>query len=162
VAGFTIDLAYQYAFSENIGLAVQGFYNRNDVAIRKLRDLTGLPELRLDHWQFLGLVAGPVFCFPISDQVKTDFKVMGGFASANSPDITTNGTLLVPEDWTGAGVFQTGLSLRVDLGNQAFFTGGLDYRYLSPTFKVDSGILSEETTQKMSILKLGVGIGINF
>jgi hypothetical protein len=162
VAGFTIDLAYQYAFSENIGLAVQGFYNRNDVAIRKLRDLTGLPELRLDHWQFLGLVAGPVFCFPISDQVKTDFKVMGGFASANSPDITTNGTLLVPEDWSGAGVFQTGLALRVDLGNQAFFTGGLDYRYLSPTFKVDSGILSEETTQKMSILKLGVGIGINF
>jgi len=162
VAGFTIDLAYQYAFGENIGLAVQGFYNRNDVAIRKLRDLTGLPELRLDHWQFLGLVAGPVFSFPISDQVKTDFKVMGGFASANSPDITTNGTLLVPEDWTGAGVFQTGLALRVDLGNQACFTGGLDYRYLSPTFKVDSGILSEETTQKMSILKLGVGIGINF
>ncbi|MFM8255424.1 MAG: hypothetical protein ACKN9Q_02415 [Bacteroidota bacterium] len=52
--------------------------------------------------------------------------------------------------------------LRVDLGNQAFFTGGLDYRYLSPTFKVDSGILSEEATQKMSVLKLGVGIGINF
>jgi hypothetical protein len=85
-----------------------------------------------------------------------------GFASANSPDITTNGTVLVPEDWSGSGVFQTGLALRVDLGNQAFFSGGLDYRYLSPTFKVDSGILSEEATQKMSVLKLGVGIGINF
>lgn len=85
-----------------------------------------------------------------------------GFASANSPDITTNGTVLVPEDWSGSGVFQTGLALRVDLGNQAFFTGGLDYRYLSPTFKVDSGILSEEATQKISVLKLGVGIGINF
>jgi len=47
-------------------------------------------------------------------------------------------------------------------GQSSIFTGGLDYRYLSPTFKVDNGLLSDEATQKISVLKLGVGIGINF
>lgn len=163
VAGFAIDLTYQYSFNENVGLGVQGFYNRNDVAINKLRDATGLPELKLDHWQYLGLVAGPIFTYPVSEKVKADFKVMGGFASANSPHITTNGDVLVPEDWSGAGVFQTGIGLRVDVGSNAFFTGGLDYRYLSPTFKTsDGGVASLEATQKMSTLKLGIGLGIAF
>ena len=164
VAGFAIDLAYQNIFNENVGLAVQGFYNRNDVAIRKLRDQTGLPNLSLDHWQFLGLVAGPVFTYPISDKVKGDFRVLGGFATANSPDISTDGTILAPEDWSGAGVFQTGLHCRVDVGSNAFFIGGLDYRYLSPKFKTDTGGLLGvvEATQKISTLKVGIGIGIAF
>lgn len=163
VAGFAIDLAYQYAFDKNVGIAVQGFYNRNDVAIRKLRDQTGLPNLSMDHWQFLGLVAGPVFTAPISDRVKGDFRVMGGFATANSPDIATNGTTLAPEDWSGTGVFQAGINCRVDLGSNAFFIGGLDYRYLSPKFKTDSQIIGiVEATQKMSTLKLGIGLGIAF
>jgi hypothetical protein len=88
---------------------------------------------------------------------------MGGFASANSPHITTNGDVLVPEDWSGAGVFQTGIGLRVDVGSNAFFTGGLDYRYLSPTFKSTAGsVASIEATQKMSTVKLGIGLGIAF
>jgi len=163
VAGFAIDLAYQYEFDKNVGIAVQGFYNRNDVAIRKLRDQTGVPNLSLDHWQFLGLVAGPVFTYPISDKVKGDFRVMGGFATANSPAIATNGTVLAPEDWSGAGVFQAGINCRVDLGSNAFFIGGLDYRYLSPKFKSNSEFIGlVEATQKMSTLKVGIGIGIAF
>ena len=89
---------------------------------------------------------------------------MGGFATANSPHITTDGSLLAPEDWSGAGVFQTGINCRVDLGSNAFFIGGLDYRYLSPKFKTDTGGLLGvvEATQKMSTLKLGIGIGVAF
>jgi len=163
VAGFAIDLAFQYAFDKNVGIAAQGFYNRNDVAIRKLRDQIGLPNLSLDHWQFLGLAAGPVFTYPISDKVKGDFRLMAGFATANSPDISTNGTILAPEDWSGAGVFQTGINCRVDLGSNAFFIGGLDYRYLSPKFKTDSEVIGiVEATQKISTLKLGIGLGIAF
>jgi hypothetical protein len=104
-----------------------------------------------------------VFTYPISDKVKGDFRVLGGFASANSPNIATNGTTLAPEDWSGAGVFQTGMNLRVDLGSNAFFIGGLDYRYLSPKFKSESELIGiVEATQKMSTLKLGIGLGIAF
>jgi|APGre2960657468_1045069.scaffolds.fasta_scaffold62766_1 hypothetical protein len=75
----------------------------------------------------------------------------------------TNERKLAPEDWSGTGVFQAGINCRVDLGSNAFFIGGLDYRYLSPKFKTDSQIIGiVEATQKMSTLKLGIGLGIAF
>ena len=37
-----------------------------------------------DHWQFVGVVVGPMVSFKILDKVMLDFKAMTGFARVNS------------------------------------------------------------------------------
>lgn len=162
LTGITLDLNYLYSFHKNVGLAVSGFYNMNGLDISKLREATGVSSLKMDHWQFIGLAAGPAFSIEMSPKVMGDIRIMGGFATANSPDITTNGSPLIPEDWANSGLFQAGLGCRVNIGNNAYFTGGVDYRYLQPTFKVkvDTELMSVE--QNMSLLNISVGVGFKF
>lgn len=162
LTGITLDLNYLYSFHKNVGLAVSGFYNMNGLDISKLREATGVSSLKMDHWQFIGLAAGPAFSFDMSPKVMGDVRIMGGLATANSPDVKTNGTTLIPEDWATSGLLQAGFGCRVNIGTNTFFTGGIDYRYLRPTFKVnvDNEIMSAE--QNMSMLNLTVGIGFKF
>ena len=162
LTGITLDLNYLYSITENVGLAASGFYNMNSLDISKLREVTGEPTLKMDHWQFIGLVVGPAFSFEMSPKAMADIKVMGGIATANSPDVTTNGSPLVPEDWGGSGVFQAGIGCRVNLGSKTYFSGGIDYRYLRPTFKVKYDTSAEEVRQNMSVLNISIGLGFKF
>lgn len=162
LTGITLDLNYLYQITENVGLAASGFYNMNGLDISKLRELTGVPSLKMDHWQFIGLVVGPAFSFEMSPKAMADIRVMGGIATANSPDVKVNGTPLVPEDWGGAGVFQAGIGCRVNLGSKTYFTGGVDYRYLQPTFKVKYDSTADEVKQNMSVVNISVGLGFKF
>jgi hypothetical protein len=162
LTGITLDMNYLYHFTENVGLAATGFYNMNGLDISKLREETGIRSLKMDHWQFIGLAAGPAFSFEMSPKVMGDIRVMGGIATANSPDITTNGSPLIPEDWGTSGLFQAGVGCRVKIGPNSYFSGGVDYRYLKPTFKVtvDNETISAE--QNMSLLNISLGIGFKF
>ncbi len=161
--GFVTDLNYLYEFNENIGFAASAFFNINSLAIKKIRELTGVSTLKTDHWQSIGLAVGPAFSYPISDQVSTDLRIMGGIASTNSPDIRTNGFLLASEDWVTAAMFQVGGGVRVDLGKQAFFASNLDFRYINPRFKIDLSSGGQEIRrQQMSTLNLTCGVGVRF
>lgn len=162
LTGITLDLNYLYSFHKNVGLAASAFYNMNGLDISKLRDATGIPSLKMDHWQFIGLAAGPAFTFEMGPKAMGDIKIMGGIATANSPDVTTNGSPLVPEDWGTSGLFQAGMGCRIKIGTNAYFTGGLDYRYLKPTFKMDVGTYSTSVKQNMSVLNITVGVGFKF
>lgn len=162
LTGVTLDLNYMYSFTENVGLAASAFYNVNGLDISKLREVTGVSSLKMDHWQFIGLVAGPAFSFEMSPKVQGDMRIMGGIATANSPDVSVNGSPLVPEDWGGSGVFQAGLGCRVKLGGNSYFSGGIDYRYLRPKFSVNANGTNMEVEQNMSVLNLSVGIGFKF
>lgn len=162
LTGISLDMNYLYHFTENVGLAATGFYNMNGLDISKLREVTGIRSLKMDHWQFIGLAAGPAFSFEMSPKVMGDIKVMGGIATANSPDVTSNGFTLVPEDWGTSGLFQAGVGCRIKIGPNSYFSGGLDYRYLNPTFKV---IVDNETItaeQNISALNVSLGLGFKF
>ena len=161
--GLSVDLNYLYQFNENIGLAASAFFNINSLAIKKIRELSGVSTLKTDHWQSLGLAVGPAFSYAFSDKVKGDLKIMGGIASANSPDIRTNGFLLADEDWVAAALFQTGCGLRVDLGKHAFFASNLDFRYMNPRFEITlSSGGTEIRRQQLSVLNLTCGVGVRF
>jgi hypothetical protein len=161
--GLAVDLNYVYSFSENIGLAASAFFNINSLAIKKIRELTGVSTLKTDHWQSIGLAVGPAFSYPFSDKVRGDLKIMGGIASANSPDVRTNGFLLADEDWVTAALFQTGCGIRVDLGKHAFFASNLDFRYINPRFEITlSSGEQEPRRQQMSTLNLTCGLGVRF
>jgi hypothetical protein len=161
--GLTVDLNYLYSFNENIGLTASAFFNINSLAIKKIRELTGVSTLKTDHWQSIGLVVGPAFSYAFSDKVRGDIKIMGGITSANSPDIRTNGFLLADEDWVTAALFQTGCGIRVDLGKQAFFASNLDFRYINPRFEITLSSGGQEVRrQQMSTLNLTCGVGVRF
>ena len=161
--GFALDLNYTYQLNENIGLAASAFYTINSLAIKKIRELTGVNTLKTDHWQSIGLVAGPAFSYSFSDKVRTDLRIMGGITSANSPDVRTNGFLLADEDWVTAALFQTGVGVRVDLGKQAFFASHLDFRYINPRFDITVSTGEKEIRrQQMSTLNLTCGVGVRF
>jgi hypothetical protein len=161
--GLAVDLNYIYHFSENIGLAASAFFNINSLAIKKIRELTGVSTLKTDHWQSIGLVVGPAFSYPLSNRVKADLKIMGGITSANSPDVRTNGFLLADEDWVTAALLQTGLGLRVNLGQHAFFASNIDLRYINPRFEITvTGGEQEIRRQQLSTLNLTCGVGVRF
>jgi len=162
LTGISLDMNYLYHFTENVGLAATGFYNMNGLDISKLREETGIRSLKMDHWQFIGLAAGPAFSFEMSPKVIGDIRIMGGLATANSPDITTNGSSLIPEDWGTTGLFQAGVGCRVKIGPNSYFSGGVDYRYLKPTFKVTVGNETISAEQNISVLNISVGIGFKF
>jgi hypothetical protein len=161
--GLALDLNYIYQFNENIGLAASAFFNINSLAIKKIRELTGVSTLKTDHWQSIGLAVGPAFSYPFNDKVRADLKIMGGIASANSPDVRTNGFLLADEDWVAAALFQTGCGIRVDLGKNAFFASNLDFRYINPRFEITLSSGGQEIRrQQMSTLNLTCGVGVRF
>jgi hypothetical protein len=162
--GLTLDISYLRSINDNIGIAATAFYNMNGLDIKKVEQEYGITGVKVDHWQYIGLTAGPVVTIPASDKTKIDFRVLGGIARANSPQINFDGTLMVNEDWATAAVFQAGAGLRTDLSSKLIFFGGLDYKYLRPSFAVVSGAgdVSEDAKQRMSTLNLSVGLGFRF
>ena len=162
--GLSLDMSYLRSIDDNFGIAVSTFYNMNGLDIKKVEQEYGITGVKADHWQYIGLTAGPVFTIPASDKTKIDFKVMGGIATANSPEINYDGTLAVKEDWATSAVFQAGAGLRTDVSSKLIFFGGLDYKYLRPSFAVVAGTgeVGENAKQRMSTLNLTVGLGFRF
>jgi hypothetical protein len=162
--GITLDMSYQRSFDDNIGFAVNVFYNMNGLDIKKAEELYNVTGLKMDHWQFIGITVGPTFGYAPSTKTRMDIRLMGGVAKANSPEINFDGTLMIKEDWASSGVFQAGANVKTDLSSKVFFLGGLDYKYLKPTFDVvmGDGTVGEGVKQKMGVLNLTVGLGFKF
>ena len=162
--GITLDVSYQRLFDDNIGLAANVFYNMNGLDIKKAEEQYNLTGLKMDHWQFVGVTVGPSFGFAPSTKTRMDFRVMGGFAKANSPEINFDGTLMLKEDWSTSAVFQAGTNMRTDVSSKVYFFSGLDYKYLKPTFDVvmGDGSTGDPVKQTMSVLNLTIGLGFKF
>lgn len=175
--GYNLNLNYGYKFIENLGLTASVFYNNNKLNNATIReelekefDLSAgeLSGLKLDHWKWYGITAGPMLMHNFTPNLAVDLRVMGGIANANTPKIVFEGKELVNEDWAVAPVFQTGIDLRIGLGTNIFFIINMDYLYMKPEFKMinrdfNSEVISTETVrQKMSVINLTGGFGIRF
>lgn len=57
-----------------------------------------LSTLKLDHWQWYGISAGPMFTQKIYKDVFFNLRAMGGLANVNTPKISLENTLLIKED----------------------------------------------------------------
>jgi hypothetical protein len=120
----------------------------------------------MDHWQWYGLSVGPMINHELADNIFVDLKVMGGIANANSPRVTYDKTEVVKEDWSVTPLFQTGLDMRIGLGNNVFVMINADYLYMKPKFTmnydIEGEVWTESAKQKMSVINLTGGIGIRF
>lgn len=177
--GYSINLRYDYRFTENFGLGASVFYNNNKLNNRAfvnqlnlIYEESGFPidatGLKLDHWKWYGITAGPALLYDVSKNVTAGLRIMGGIANANSPKVTYEGENIFGEDWSYAAVFQGGMDVRIGVGGNVFVFANADYTYLKPRFEkvyIDP-ILEEQYTetgyQKMSVVNLTAGLGIRF
>jgi hypothetical protein len=171
--GFTINLNYGYQFHKNAGATAALFFNNYNADQLVLIPANGGGEggpsqpvsLQLDHWKLWGLAAGPMLTFDISENIKSDLRLMGGIVNANSPKAVGAGQSLAKEDWRIAGVFRGGLDLRFNTGGNVFVFTNADYMYTKPKFKIEfgSGVNDVFTRkQKMSAINLTGGVGVRF
>ncbi len=169
--GFTINLNYGYQFEKNAGVTASAFYNNFNTHkfVMAFNDGSGPQniELKMDHWQFYGLSAGPMLTFELGKNINTDVKVMGGVANANSPKITYNSIVMAEQDWGWAPVLQGGLNLRIGTGSNLFLFANADYLYMKPKFQYsytneNDQWVTEDIKQKISAVNVTAGIGFKF
>ncbi len=176
--GFTAGITYQYQLQKNFGLAATAFYNNNKLnsnrfvdEINKMLAETGLTisGIKLDHWQWYGITAGPVLNQAITEKLMADVTIMGGVANVNSPKATVEGVMLVDEDWSVAPVVGANGSLRLNVSSNMFVMLNASYQYMRPKFtmtynpELTSGVTtSENSQQKIEVLNVSAGIGFRF
>lgn len=177
--GYNLNIRYDYRFAENFGVVGSLFFNQHTINstafVKALNDqfeesgeqidATGL---KLNHWKWYGITAGPALLFDAGKNVVAGLRIMGGVATANSPKAVYEGVEVFGEDWSYSGVFQGGVDMRVGLGGNIFFFANADYTYLKPKFDKElTDPFTYETyietgKQQMSVVNLTAGIGIRF
>ncbi|HSN60889.1 MAG TPA: hypothetical protein VLR49_08140 [Ferruginibacter sp.] len=169
--GFTLNLGYGYNIKKNVGIAAGIFYNNYSVdkaSMVIMFDGAGEAiDLELDHWQFYGIAAGPMFTMHLNNNIAADLRIMGGISNANSPKISYLGQEIVKGDWGTGATLLTGLDLRVGTAKNMFFFGAVDFTYLDPKFKYtymdeNDHWVTEDMHQKMSVINITAGVGFNF
>ena len=171
--GYTINLNYGYQFEKNAGLTANVFYNGYNTHNFSMTYLEGTSSsgtltLDMDHWKVYGITAGPMLTFEIGHGILADCKLMGGIANAHSPKLIYKGRVLTNGDDNWAATILGGVNLRMNAGGNLFVFANTDYMYLKPKFSytytssITDQQVTKNTSQKMSVVNVSAGIGINF
>ena len=175
--GVNVNLNYGYQFNKYFTLAANVFYNHNAIKSNAFTNQLNLlfesevgaipaNSLKLDHWKWYGITAGPMLTENLNSNISLNFKVLGGIANANSPKVVFEGTKIVGEDWSVAPVVQAGVDLRFNVAKNVFIVTGAGYQYLRPKFTIeydlDGTVTEEKTKQKFSAANVTAGLGIRF
>lgn len=169
--GYNVNTNVGYRASSNLGVASSIFYSRYKVdqaAIDQFNAKTtssGSASVSADHWQYAGIVVGPMATIPIVNKLFVDFKVMAGYARANMPvvKVIEDGSSQVldysKERWADAFAWQLGSNLRYNFASKFCFFTNLDYNHMKPKW-VDPGYST--VMQKTSVIDFNIGLGANF
>lgn len=173
--GFNLKLNGGYHINENFGVASNIMYSRyqlNNKAVNDFLGTSGTDKVDADHWQYWGIVVGPVGTVPITEDLKLDVRALCGYASANAPQIkfgiegVPDVQLTTADKWKDAFTWQIGTQLRYNFTKSACVIGNVDYQYMKPKWKYDltsngtgSDLIIE---QRMGALNVNVGVGLTF
>jgi hypothetical protein len=161
--GLTVNLQYTHTWG-TLGLVAQGFFNSHSVQSTTVNGI----QVDMDHWQYYGLMVGPAFIKPVSDngRIILDARALIGAANANSPKFSVGGQSLVNEKWNTTVAYGAGMGMKILFGKSMFAQLGLDYLAMSPEFTIEGDAVEDPTgrkySQPISTLNLYFGIGINF
>lgn len=173
--GFNVALTWGYKITNPVGVTAALFYNNHGVknsAIQKeMETQLDVPSgtlngLKLDHWQWYGISAGPMYSEKLSNAVDVNIRVMGGLANVNSPRIKLDPILVIKEDWSVTPLFRGAVDFQFNLGGNLYLFTGADYLYMKPKFTLETTIenqtLSETAKQNMAVVNLTAGVAIKF
>ena len=155
--GFNINLAYGINIAKFAGVEISALYGNHKLDNSFLEGT----DAKLDHYQYYGLMAGPVFR-EAGDNIEFSIRFLAGFANANSPKLVVENETVMKEDWTGTFAWSTGADIRYNLNRKIFFLLKSDYSEMRPEFSVT--IDNERITDKrrMSIVNVNLGAGLRF
>jgi hypothetical protein len=156
--GFSGSIQYNYRIQQYVGVMLQGHYANFAVSDALSKNF---PGATIDHWQYAGLVVGPMVFLPVSDRVLFDVHAASGVMWTNSPKVKYQGQTIVDEDWGTAVPVQTGLSVRFFTNTKLVVFAGADYLYMKPEFRIESSD-PPDVTQKINALHVQLGIGFHF
>jgi outer membrane protein W len=156
--GFNLDLQGGYKLVKNFGLAGSILYSRYAIDSKILNGTSA----SMDHWQYYGVVVGPMITQSLSSKTFVDFNIMSGIVNANSPELSYSGEVLVSEDWAVAVPVRLTGGIRYQFGQNGYLFTGLNYLYMEPKFKFTALGENTEAHQKISAVSLNAGVGFRF
>ncbi len=168
--GYNINLNSGYHFTDRFGIASTIFYSLYKIdqdALHKFELLNAAVSTtkNVDHWQYFGIVVGPMATFKLMDQLFLDIKGMAGFARVNLPtvkeEIVGTGIILSSSSdrWTDAFAIQLGSNLRYNFASRLCLFTNVDYGFMNPKW---TSTESEDIKQEMGAVNFNVGAGIRF
>lgn len=169
--GYNLNLHAGYQISKNFGVAGGVYYSRFQLdqdAISRYLNSSGSGGINAtaDHWQYWGVIAGPMATLPVGNDVFFDFRAMGGYARANMPVIgfqlagyPTSSTQ-TPEKWSDVFAWQFGTNMRYNFTKNACVFANFDYNHMEPVWKFNFNGEDTKVEQKMGAIDLTVGIGL--
>lgn len=174
--GYNLNLNAGYRLEKAFGIAGTFFYSRFKLDQKAIREaLNGSVTegtVSADHWQYWGIMAGPMATLDVADKVNVDLKLLGGYARANIPVIRyevvglPQAALVSPDKWTDAFSWQIGTNLRYHFARNTCLHAALDYNFMRPNWKFDyssnGSTNNVDVDQKMGVIDAVVGIGVTF
>ena len=124
-----------------------------------------------DAWSVSGFMIGGFRTFPMSEKVSFDTKILIGFSSASSPELTItdiNSTAWVIQKSSSATSFAylLGVGFKFSVGNRIYLMTNIDYFGSKPEFSnvetiaSDGSIYIDTWSQSISTINLGFGIAL--
>ena len=155
--GYNLQLKYKYAPNAGLGFPSSVFY-----ASHKLDQsaFNADSSLSLDHWQYYGIMVGPMLVLPVTEEVKVDLSAQIGAGNFNSPEVIYGHQTLMEGKWSWAMPLQLGADLRYAFSENASLLVSMDYFYARPKYEFTG--ITETVKQKITTLQLNAGIGIRF
>lgn len=177
-SGAIFDISFGYKFGKNFGISalLRGQANSTDAQAiadqisRQNPGVSGTVESKT--WSIGGYMVGGYGSFPISPKISFDTRLLFGFLSAISPEITVNlvgpgGTAWVKQNSSSSSTFAylIGAGFKYDVGKRICLLANFDYLGAKPEFSnvettSSTGSSSKSTfSQSFGTINFGVGIG---
>lgn len=167
--GVNLNLNYDYMFEKYVGISFDGLYgsHKMDPNVVKAYYGTDVPGIDLTHYEYIGLLAGPVFTGTLSPNANVNFKLMGGVARARTPQAIYQGDVYFKQDWASSFAWRLNSDFRFNISKNTFFMVDFSYTQMRPDFNIiiNPNEANSETLLKemhVNTLNLNAGVGIKF
>lgn len=158
--GFNFNLNYDYKFIPNVGIAANVFYGFHNIHDELLHNIA--QNSSADHYQYAGVLIGPMFSGVITPKTNINFRLMGGIARSNSPEFILDGATFVEGDWATAFAWKLDGDVRFSFSKNGFVMFNVGYLQTRPDFKINFFGEIENAEIHVSAINLNAGVGINF
>jgi hypothetical protein len=172
--GFNINLEGSYHIIKNFGIASKFMFSNfgvDEEAAKRYLPLSTTPS-STDHWQYFGILAGPMGTIDLGDNFSMDVKGLVGYARANAPVLKfsleeiSGVTLATSDKWSDAFAWQLGTDFKYKFANNFNIFTNIDYSYMKPRWSYDLSAGGSKTSaivhQRMSVIDVNLGVGVEF
>lgn len=159
--GYNLNLHFGYQLHENFGIVSHILFSEYKLDVSKFTDV----NVSVNHWQYYGILAGPMLTLPAGEKAWFDVKALGGVANVNSPGVKVDNEDYFKEKWSAAFALQFGADFRYNIANGVYVIVNADYNHMKPSFTlptVEGAAFTHSPKQEMEHINITGGIGVNF